>query len=383
MRHDPSHTLPSVKTGLYLGLMSGTSQNGVDAAVVAFDRARFDGLVATHTVRYPPALRRRLLKLAGDAHTLALHDYCELDLAVARVFVRAALGALKKGHISPHRITAIGSHGQTVFHAARSRGRGSLQLGDPNVIAAQTGITTVADFRRKDLALGGHGAPLVPAFHYELFAATREARAVINIGGIANLTVLPNRRLDRVTGFDTGPGNALMDEWSLRHRQRVYDAGGRWAASGHADHKLLDALLSDPYFRQIPPKSTGRGYFNLCWAQQRYPALTRLPAEVVQNTFAELTARSIADAVERYARQAARLLVCGGGVRNRFLMQQLQTRLPSRSIELTDAYGLTAQWVEAAAFAWLALRTMKGLPGNVPTVTGARRAAVLGGIYKS
>ncbi len=361
--------------------MSGTSQNGVDAAVAEFKGQHFSRVLATHTVHYPAALRRRLLAQARDGRTLTLREYCELDQAVARSFAQAARGALKKKNIPARRITAIGSHGQTVFHAATGSVRSSVQLGDPNLINALTGIATVADFRRADMAAGGQGAPLVPAFHHALFASKSEPRAVVNIGGIANITLLPNRALNQVSGFDTGPGNALMDEWVQRHHKREHDNRGRWAASGTLNEKLLRALMSDAFFRKNPPKSTGRGYFNLDWARRRYPALARLAPAAVQNTFAELTAATIAEAVKRFAPATGRVLVCGGGVYNKFLMQRLKVRLASRQIQSTNAHGLDAQWVEATAFAWLAMRTMSGLPGNVPAVTGAKASVILGGIY--
>lgn len=368
---------------LYLGLMSGTSQNGVDAVVVEFKAQRFNRLLGTHTVHYPRALRERLLALARDEHALTLHDYCTLDLAVARSFAQAANTVLKKHKIPPRRIAAIGSHGQTVFHSTTKALRSSVQLGDPNLIAALTGITTVADFRRADMAAGGQGAPLVPAFHHALFASKNEPRAVVNLGGIANVTLLPDSRLDRVSGFDTGPGNALMDEWVQKHREAEHDENGRWAASGVCDQKLLRALAADPYFRQQPPKSSGRGYFNLEWARRRHARLDKLNPAAVQNSFSELTAWTVSAAIQRHAPATRRVLVCGGGVHNRHLMQRLREKLKPCPVESTQAYGLDAQWVEAAAFAWMAMRTMNGLPGNIPAVTGARTPAVLGGIYRA
>jgi len=370
-------------SALYVGLMSGTSQDAVDATVVEFAGTRFRRVVSTHTVAYAAPLRQRLLALARDLRPLSLHDLCELDQAVATTFARAALGALRKKGLGARRIVAIGSHGQTVFHATKGRVRSSVQLGDPNVIAAMTGITTVADFRRKDVALGGEGAPLVPAFHHALFADAKEPRVVVNLGGIANLTLLPNARQDRVTGFDTGPGNALLDEWIQEQRGKDFDDGGDWAASGERHEELLKALLSDPYFRRKPPKSTGRDYFNLGWVRRRYPALDTLRAEDVQHSLVELTVLSISRAVEQFAPKTRRVLVCGGGVKNRFLVQRIRMRLSPRAVQPTGARGLDSRWVEAVAFAWLAMRTLNGLPGNLPAVTGAKREAVLGGIYRA
>ncbi|MBI2384183.1 MAG: anhydro-N-acetylmuramic acid kinase [Gammaproteobacteria bacterium] len=371
-------------TALYLGLMSGTSKDGVDAAVVEFDGGgRLRGIRATHTVRYTAVLRARLLKLARELPPITLGEYAELDQAVAGLFAKAARGALERGGLKPRHIAAVGSHGQTVFHQPEGRVRSSIQLGDPNRIAALTGIATVADFRRRDIALGGHGAPLVPAFHHAVFARAREPRCVVNVGGIANITVLPGADTRRVFGFDTGPGNALMDEWVRTHHGRNYDANGRWAASGHLEPELLKALLGDAYFRRRPPKSTGRSHFNLDWARRRWPGLDWAPPVAVQNTFCELTARSVADAIRRFAPATRRVLICGGGVYNGFLMQRLADLLGPVPVESTDAHGLGARWVEAAAFAWLAMRTMHGLPGNMPAVTGASREAVLGGIYRA
>jgi anhydro-N-acetylmuramic acid kinase len=366
---------------LFLGLMSGTSQDGVDAAVAEFSGQRFRRLRATHHLPYPRALRARLLALSSELPSLTLAELCELDQAVAKTFAKAALAVMKKSRLPARRITAIGSHGQTVFHMPHGRAHTSLQLGDPSLIAARTGVATVADFRRADMALGGQGAPLVPAFHHAAFASTGEARCVVNLGGIANLTDLPDARRENVTGFDIGPGNALMDEWMQRHHGRDFDRGGRWAASGTPEPSLLKTLIGDPYFRRRPPKSTGRDYFSLDWVYRRFRKLDRLSPADVQRSFAELTVLATVTAIGRHAPRARRVLVCGGGARNHFLMQRLQESMPDRKVESTNAVHLDPQWVEAAAFAWLAMRTIHGLPGNLPAVTGASGEAVLGGIY--
>lgn len=366
------------RSALYVGLMSGTSQDGVDAVAAEFVGTGLQ-IHAVHTRRYPPALRHRLLRLAGTHEKLTLKEFVALDQQVAIEFASAATALLRRARIAPEDVAAIGSHGQTVFHAPTGAVRSSLQLGDPNVIAARTGITTVADFRRKDLALGGQGAPLVPAFHHHVFGAARERRCVLNLGGIANVTLLAPDVHTR--GFDTGPGNALLDEWIQLSRGAAYDAGGRWARSGELHEPLLQSLLADPWFRRAPPKSTGRDQFNLAWLRRRYRRVGRLPAADVQRTLVELTARTVADAVRRTAPRTQRVLVCGGGVRNRLLMERLAALLAPRPVESTARHGLDPQHVEAAAFAWLAWRTLKGRPGNLPAVTGARRAAVLGGIY--
>lgn len=367
-------------TELYLGLMSGTSMDGVDAALCEFDGTRFRRVRAAASSTYAGALRSALLRLQREKPAITLDQLARFDRAVAEVFAEAARRVLARARVAAPRVRAIGSHGQTVLHDPLGA-RSSMQLGDPSAIAALTGIATVADFRRADVARGGQGAPLVPAFHHAVFAAPRERRCVINVGGIANITVLQDARADAVFGFDTGPGNALMDEWAQRHLQKNLDAGGRWAARGRIDPALLRALLADPYFAKRPPKSTGRAELNLEWVRQRFPALDRIAATDAQATFCELTARTIADAITQEAPATRRVFVCGGGARNTFLMKRLAALMPDRALATTAALGLAPDLVEAAAFAWLAMRTLHALPGNLPAATGARDGAVLGGIY--
>jgi anhydro-N-acetylmuramic acid kinase len=371
---------------LVLGLMSGTSMDGVDAALAEFEDApdgRFLGLRATHHLDYPAELRARLLHLARSDAALSLRELATLDAAVADRFAEAAAILLSATGLDARRVSAIGSHGQTVFHDTVGTPWATQQLGDPSRIAASSGITTVADFRRKDMALGGQGAPLVPAFHHALFASAAEPRCVLNIGGIANITCLPGTDPAQVRGFDTGPGNGLMDEWCERQLGQPYDRDGAFAASGRVDERLLQALLADPYFSQVPPKSTGRGYFQLSWVERRYPALAALAPAEVQATLAELTVRSIAADIGHHAPGTRRVLVCGGGARNSELMRRLAAALPGCTVQASDDYGLDAGWVEATAFAWLAMRTLESQPGNLPGVTGASRLAVLGGIFKA
>jgi anhydro-N-acetylmuramic acid kinase len=368
---------------LALGLMSGTSMNGIDAVLAEFQDGRFAALRGTHTLEYPAALRARLLQVARSDAALSLRELATLDVQVAEHFAAAAQGLLAAARVGPEQVAAIGSHGQTVFHDTSALPWATQQLGDPSLIAARCGITTVADFRRKDVALGGQGAPLVPAFHHALFASDSEPRCALNLGGIGNLTLLPDADPAKVRGFDTGPANGLLDEWSERHLGRSHDEGGAWAAGGRGDETLLAALLADPYFALPAPKSTGRGYFHLAWVEQRYPAVNRLAPADVQATLAELTVRSIAADLQRYAPGTRRMLVCGGGARNAYLMRRLGEQLPDCAVQPSDAYGLAAGWIEATAFAWLALRTLAGQPGNLPGVTGASRLAVLGGIYRS
>ena len=362
----------------YIGLMSGTSADGIDAVVAVFENGRYSGLQGAYHLDYPGPLRQRLLALGASASvSLALAEYARLDAEVGDHFAEAALGVLRSSGLAPDDIIAIGSHGQTLFHDPRGV-RSSLQIGDPNRISARTGRPVVADFRRADIALGGEGAPLVPAFHHAMFASGG-VRTVINIGGIANVTWLPGPAAEDVRGFDCGPGNCLMDAWVQQTRGAPYDEDGRYAGAGSPRPKLLDAWLSDPYFRAPPPKSTGRAQFNLDWAQRLAgEPLERLPAADVQASLCELSARTIVDALAPGSRQA---LVCGGGARNLHLMERLQALAPSVRFETTAAHGLPPEWVEAAAFAWLARRRMVGEPGNLPAVTGAHCATPLGGIY--
>jgi anhydro-N-acetylmuramic acid kinase len=370
-------------TELYLGLMSGTSMDGVDAALCELRNRRFLRVVGSHAQPYPMALRDELLNLQRTQPAITLETFARLDHAVGATFADAALTLLREVGLTPGEIRAIGSHGQTVFHDPAGV-RSSLQLGDPSLIAATTGITTVADFRRADVARGGQGAPLVPAFHHSVFASDWEARAVVNIGGIANLTALPGADARAVRGFDTGPGNGLMDEWIMQSQQRQpMDRDGRWAASGTLHDGLLQALQGDPYFAQQPPKSTGREYFNVEWMRKRCPQLGELSAADVQRTLCELTASTIATAVQKHASSTGSLYVCGGGAANTFLMRRLKELLPKVSVSDTGKLGLAPNLVEPAAFAWLAMRTLQELPGNLPAVTGASRDAVLGGIYRA
>jgi anhydro-N-acetylmuramic acid kinase len=360
--------------------MSGTSIDGIDAVAAEFVDGQFHHLLATHTHPYPDALRRRLLAVSLQQPALSFREFCELDTAVGEAFADAAAGLIRHGFLDAAKIRAIGSHGQTLFHDGAAVPPLTLQLGDPNRIAAITGITTVADFRRRDQALGGHGAPLLPLFHHARFASASEPRVVVNIGGIANVTLLPNAAAESVRGFDTGPGNGLMNEWAELQIGQPFDRDGIWAASGTVDETLLEQWLREPYFALPPPKSTGRDQFHLAWAR-RYAEIEGRDTAIVQSTLCELTAATIANEVLSHAPGTRRLLVCGGGTRNPELMRRLGARLPGILIETTDQHGLASEWIEASAFAWLAARSLAGLPGNIPAVTGASQAAVLGGIY--
>lgn len=364
-------------SGLYLGLISGTSADGIDAALVSFDQG-MPHLRAALTHPWPSALRERVLAMAQDLTAFDLDAYGQLDVQVARQFSGAALALLKASGTPAEAVRAIGSHGQTVRHRPGGKAPFTLQLGDPTVIAECCGIDVAADFRRADVAAGGQGAPLLPALHAMLLARPGRSRVVLNLGGIANITVLGAD--GSVLGFDTGPANGLMDAWCLQHRGEAFDHDGRFAATGEIDHGLLEALLGDPYFALAPPKSTGREHFHLAWLA-RQPQLSALRPADVQATLLELTVASVADAIEAHAATAQEVLVCGGGVHNARLMRRLADRLAPRTVASTATQGIDPDHLEATAFAWLARQRVLGLPGNLPAVTGARGPRVLGGLF--
>ena len=360
---------------LYLGLMSGTSMDGIDAALLEIDDEGMR-LLSAVCRDWPPALQRRLRRLAEDYQHIGLVELGELDTSAGREFALAAEQLLRANALPASAVRAIGSHGQTVLHQPRGEAPFTLQIGDPNIIAEHLGIDVVADFRRRDLAAGGQGAPLMPAFHAAAFGIPGEHRAVVNIGGIANVTRLAAD--GAVTGFDTGPGNCLLDAWARRHLRHAYDANGAWAATGSVQPALLERLLAEPYFARPAPKSTGRETFSDDWLERSLAGLPVAPADV-QATLAELTARSIADGLQA---DAKRVLVCGGGALNADLMARLARALPRSAVQTTAAAGIAPEHVEAAGFAWLAHRYVCGLAGNLPAVTGARHALPLGALYR-
>tara|TARA_A100001037_G_scaffold231722_1_gene210049 strand:+ start:3320 stop:4432 length:1113 start_codon:yes stop_codon:yes gene_type:complete len=365
-----------VEPTLYVGAISGTSVDGLDLALLDVS----DGieLCASSTATLSPALRESLLAL-GQPGGDSLDRLGEADQALGRAIGTAVKDFLYNQGVDPKAIAAVGSHGQTVRHRPTAAHPFTLQIGDPNQIVETTGITCVADFRRRDMAAGGQGAPLVPPFHAALFRSSDELRVVLNIGGISNITVLPPDATLPVTGFDTGPGNALMDAWNAQNIGTAFDAGGQWANQGKVDGALLSALSADPYLQQSPPKSTGREHYNLPWLAEHSQA-AGVSAVDVQATLLEFTATTIEQAIDRWASPCQRLIVCGGGRHNRALMARLAALIPS-AIFTTDDMGVNGDAVEAAAFAWLAWRTLKGMPGNEPGVTGAVGERVLGAVY--
>jgi anhydro-N-acetylmuramic acid kinase len=359
---------------LYLGVMSGTSLDGLDIALI--EQTHRSRLLATHYLPMPSTLGHDLLTLCASGPD-ELARAAMAEQAWAELAAQGIRALLSEQGLKPQNIRAIGSHGQTVRHEPQ---RGfTIQIGNPALLAELSGISVVADFRRRDVAAGGQGAPLVPAFHESLFGDAQSNRAILNIGGFSNLSLLePNRP---VQGFDCGPGNVLMDAWIGRQQNLPYDQDGQWAASGQVLPALLSQLLSDPFFQTQGPKSTGRELFNLPWLDQH---LARLPAFApmdVQATLLELTALSIVDSLQAAQQHTELLLVCGGGARNLRLMQRLAQLLPGCQVDSTDTHGVPADWVEAMAFAWLAHCCLEGIPTNRPSVTGARGLRVLGGIY--
>lgn len=365
-----------MKSGRYIGVMSGTSLDGVDVVLAAID----ENMVAQQAslcYPIPYSLKEAVLSVC-QGQQLTLSQFGQLDTRLGRLFADAVLALMRQQKLRAEEIVAIGCHGQTVWHEPQGDAPHTLQIGDNNQIAARTGVTVVGDFRRRDIALGGQGAPLVPAFHHALLAHPNEKRMVLNIGGIANISRLfPGMP---VKGYDTGPGNMLMDAWIWRQCAKPFDKDAGWAGSGNVIVPLLQHMLSDPYFSAPAPKSTGREYFNYGWLERQLAHFPGLRAQDVQATLAELTATTIAEQILLYG-GCERLLVCGGGGRNPLVMTRLACLLPGTEVTTTDKAGISGDDMEALAFAWLAWRTLNGLPGNLPSVTGASQPTVLGAIF--
>lgn len=364
---------------LYIGLMSGTSMDAIDGVLIDFSQGIH--LLGTHSAPIPDSLREGIsaLCLPGENE---IERMGRVDAALGECFAAVAQAVLEVSGHHAGTVRAIGSHGQTIRHRPQATPPFTLQIADPNIIAERSGITVVADFRRRDMAAGGQGAPLVPAFHAGIFGAADRHRVVLNLGGIANITILPAGQPEALRGHDTGPANMLMDAWCLLNRGEAYDAGGEWAASGDTLPELLQRLLAHPYFHRQAPKSTGREDFNLDWLRTQLGALgdPAAPADV-QATLLELTARTVADGVRTSGLGGGELLLCGGGAFNTRLWHRLAALLPDWTLRSTAEFGLAPTWVEATAFAWLARQTLLGLPGNLPAVTGAAGPRVLGSIH--
>jgi anhydro-N-acetylmuramic acid kinase len=365
----------------YIGLMSGTSLDGIDAALVELSPHAAPRLIATHAVAMPPSLREALLTLC-HAEQASFTQLAAAEEAFCQVQVEAVHNLLRQQALAPNDICAIGSHGQTIEHAPSGHNGGpayTLQLDNPSRLAELTGCRVVADFRRRDLAAGGQAAPLAPAFHQALFQANNQDRVVLNLGGFANITWLPPGTA-APRGFDTGPANVLLDAWYQRHHNSTFDRDGRWAAGGSIDHVLLEQLLSEPFFHQPPPRSTGRELFHLPWLARYLSAEEK--AQDVQATLAELTAASVAQGITHLLDDTPfTLIIAGGGAHNGDLCQRIARYLPKATLSTPDAWGWPADWIEAGAFAWLAYRRLYNLPSNLPSVTGAAGPRVLGGVY--
>jgi anhydro-N-acetylmuramic acid kinase len=381
--HPTASTAPTEVTTAsahYIGLMSGTSLDGVDGVLVASSDGR---VLAEAYLPFPNELRETLMVLQAPSDN-ELHREALAANALARVYAQCVAQLLAAAGLRASEVIAIGAHGQTIRHRpGEFDGVGyTRQLNAPALLAELTGIDVVADIRSRDVAAGGQGAPLVPAYHQAVFSAADETRVVCNLGGISNITILPAAALGLpVSGFDCGPGNALLDGWASRHLGKPYDDGGAWGAGGCVDDALLAALLSEPYFSRTPPKSTGRDLFHAAWLDAHLSAFPTVAPVDVQATLVALTAQCVANDVLRYAPDCRGFYACGGGTRNVALMQAIAARLPGVKVTTTDALGVPPHQVEALAFAWLAERCVARAPGNLPCVTGARGPRILGAIY--
>ena len=360
--------------------MSGTSGDGVDAALCEFDDQGTISILDTVFRPYEPALREQIHTLCNNVAP-SDQELVAVDGKLVAHFEEAVSDLLKNNSMSPADIQAIGSHGQTVRHCPECNPPYSLQIGNAQALADKTGIVTIGDLRTADLSAGGQGAPLAPGFHNAIFRSDHVNRAILNIGGIANLTYLPRDDSRAVTGFDTGPGNTLIDSWTRKTLGQAFDRDGKWAQSGTVIPGLLARLLEEPYFAVRPPKSTGRELFSDAWLDKHLESFLDQKPEDIAATLVALSVSTIADAINRFAADAEEVFVCGGGAHNAHLLGLLENELGKRRLATTAELGIDPDWVEAAAFAWLARQTLLGLPGNLPEVTGASRPVVLGTLH--
>jgi len=362
----------------FIGLMSGTSADGIDAALVSLD-GNSTTLLKTHFTPYLDATRAAVQALMKPGEN-ELMRIGELDTQLGKSFAAAALALCEE--TNKQDVVAIGCHGQTVRHHPDADFPFTMQLGNGAVIAERTGITTINDFRSADIAAGGQGAPLAPGFHNAVFRSATENRVILNIGGIANITYLPADTNAKVTGFDTGPGNTLLDLWTKKYKGQNFDRDGAWAAQGLVNQHLLETMLEDDYFSKQPPKSTGQEYFNRLWLEKILKNFVSLSPQDIQATLLQLTAQTIARALDNFLPAVDAVYVCGGGANNATMLSALDKILPDYKIATTAALGIDPDWVEAIAFAWLAKQTLDGKPGNIPSVTGAKHECVLGAVYR-
>jgi len=378
-----------MKKALYIGVMSGTSMDAIDAVLASIDDDNNIETLAHQSNEIPSDLKQQLSELCSAGEN-EIERFGQLDIIIADLISEAVNTLVNNENLQPQDISAIGSHGQTIRHLPNAPKPFSLQIGNPSTIAHNTGITTIADFRMADIAAGGQGAPLVPAFHQAAFQSQKDFRAIINIGGIANITLLnpdhneqqdkPLKNSPPVKGYDLGPGNTLMDQWILYHQNKPFDVDGAWARSGKLIPSLLNKLLADNFIQKAPPKSSGREHFNLPWLKRHTE--DTLETKDVQRTLIEFTAQVIANTLKQETNDhPCNVFLCGGGVRNAFLKERITLLLPNYNISSTCTLGIDAQLVEATAFAWLAKQTLNQLPGNIKAVTGASHRKILGGIY--
>lgn len=372
------------ESSYYIGLMSGTSLDGVDAALVSFNNKKPE-LLDSYSHPIPDNIKNKLIQFTKTDWKGSMADIGFFHQELGKLFSDATNQLLQQSNLEPHQVLGIGSHGQTIWHQPSSEYPFSMQLGDANLIAELTGITTVADFRSRDIAAGGQGAPLVPAFHNNALSHSDKNRVVLNIGGIANVSILPSETSGKpVMGFDTGPGNGLVDAWIDLHKNKEFDENGDWAKSGIIQEDMLKTLLADDYFSLATPKSTGKEFFNLKWLRNTLGNnLDNSKPENIQATLTELTAKTIADSIDNMDFPCDELFVCGGGIHNKFLIESLQHHLPKIAISSTQTLGIDPDWMEAIAFAWLAKQTLEGKAGNLPSATGAKGFRVLGAIYSA
>jgi len=368
---------------LFVGVISGTSVDGIDTALLDIEANQTPRLIAAKTFDYPDTIKSAIHQLIKQPQC-SLQMLGELDMALGSVYAEAILNLLLPTNYQPEDIAATGCHGQTIYHAPYAARPFSMQIGNANLIAELTGITTVSDMRQRDMVCGGQGAPMVPGFHEVMFRDATENRVIVNIGGIANITVLPADKNQPILGFDTGPGNTLMDAWIDHQLDKAYDANGNWADTGNSQNELLQQLLAEAYFSQPIPKSSGRELFHLEWLKQHLAQCSMsYAAEDIQATLLSLTCQTISDAIRQYAPDCQRVIICGGGAHNNILLQTLRNNLQPIAVDITSDHTVNVDFVEAAAFAWLASRTLNRQTGSIPSVTGAQRASILGGVYWS
>jgi len=361
----------------YIGVMSGTSLDGVDAVLVSIKNDNVE-VIKSVSHDFPSDLVNDLKRLLEEG-IISLQKLGEINYRLGLVYANCVNDLILKAGINSDEVTAIGCHGQTVFHDPRSKYPFSMQLGDGNVLAVKTGVDAIMDFRGMDIAFGGEGAPLTPAFHQEFFKEQNENRVILNLGGIANVTVLNE---DKILGFDTGPANCLIDLWIQNELGKQFDKNGDWARSGNIHSELLTHFMNEDYFKLKAPKSTGKELFNLEWIKEKLVDFPNISNKDVQATITELTARSIAEAIHLYASNIDAMYICGGGAFNLYLRERLSHYMPKIKISTTSDLGIPEQLVEAVAFAWLAHQRVNELSGNLPSVTGSGNTAILGCVYK-